>query len=761
MQHEVQMGGNVKTTMCCASALATVAMVLVAGSAGAQTLSTAGSPADQTANPSTESAPDEIVVTAQKREQRLIDVPASVSVVGGATLERQQATGLSDYAKLVPGLQLNASSPGQARLVLRGVNTGSISSTVAVYQDETVFGSSSGLINGATLTGDFDTFDIARIEVLRGPQGTLYGANALSGLIKFVPNAPNATKFEARARGGVEATKGGELSYSGNALVNLPLSDSLAVRASGYYNKRGGFIDSIGTGGSAVAKDINGYKSYGGRVSVLFEPTDKFSISAMAYLQNLDVDADDTVEANPINGATLYGRYTHSQFAKEYSRTSYRIYSGVAKYDLDFAELISATSYSTLRQDNRADFTPVYSALVQGFTGLPNQVFFDQPQSIRRFSQEVRLQSPAAPVFEWQIGGYYNHERGSLPGQLTAAVPGTTTPIAVLGDLGTTLITSRYREIAGFANATLHLGQRFDLTFGGRYSHNKQVADQLSDSVLLGGLTVFPTARSSENVFTYSVSPKIKLGDRVSVYARVAKGFRPGGPNVLPPGAPAGLGTYKSDSLISYEAGIKAETTDRTFAIDAAAFHIDWSDIQVFGVVNSFGINFNGGKAVSNGFEFTATLRPTRGLVASFNGAYTDAWLKDDTPTDVGGRAGDQLPYTPKMSVAANFDYDWSLGTDTTAYVGGSIRMLGRQTGSYNAALVAAFERQPSISGYEVVDLRAGLRFPRFSVEAYARNVGNTDGKTSLDTLGRRPLGAATAGVIRPRSIGVTLGASF
>ena len=735
------------------TALATIAVAMSAAPALAQTTDAAAPAADD--------QPAEVVVTAQKREQLLIDVPASVSVVGGATLERQQATGLSDYTKLVPGLQLNASSPGQARLVLRGVNTGSISATVAVYQDETVFGSSSGLINGATLTGDFDTFDIARIEVLRGPQGTLYGANALAGLIKFVPNAPSTRKVEGRVRGSVETTEGGDLSYTGNALLNLPLTDTLAIRASGYYNKKGGFIDSIGTGGSAVAEDINGYESYGGRISLLFKPTDRLSITAMAYLQDLSVRADDTVEANPIDGTTLYGQYTHSRFSPEFSRTSYRIYSGVLNWDLDFASLVSATSYSTLRQNNQTDFTPVYSALVESFTGLPNYDVFNQPQKIDRFTQEVRLQSPAAKVFEWQVGGYYNHERGDLPGQLRAVVPGTNTPIAVLGDLGTTLITSRYREIAGFANATVDFGERFDLTFGGRYSHNSQVADQRSDSILLGGLTIFPTARSSEDVFTYSVSPKIKLGDRVSLYARVAKGFRPGGPNVLPPGAPANLGTYKSDSLISYEAGIKAETADRSFAIDAAGFHIDWSDIQVFGIVDSFGVNFNGGRAVSDGFEFTATLRPTRGLVASVNGAYTDASLKDDTPTDVGGRAGDQLPYTPKISVSANLDYDWSLGTDTSAYVGGSIRMLGRQTASYNAALVAASGRQPSIAGYEVIDLRAGLTFSRYSIEAFARNVGNTDGKTSLDTLGRRPLGAATAGVIRPRSFGVAVGAAF
>ena len=163
--------------------ITTAGAALAAAPAFAQTATSAGTTADSsTTSPDARvGQPEDIIVTAQKREQTLIDVPQSVSVVSGASLERQQATNFKDYLKLVPGLQLNQSTPGFGRLVLRGVNTGGVASTVAVYQDETVFGSSSGLVNGAILAGDFDTFDIARIEVLRGPQGTLYGANALGG----------------------------------------------------------------------------------------------------------------------------------------------------------------------------------------------------------------------------------------------------------------------------------------------------------------------------------------------------------------------------------------------------------------------------------------------------------------------------------------------------------------------------------------------------------------------------------------------------
>ncbi len=166
---------------------------------------------------------EEVVVTASKREERLLDVPQSVSVVDGAVLERQQATNFQDYLKLVPGLQLTQDTPGVGRLVMRGINTGGVASTVAVYLDETPFGSSTGLVNGAILAGDFDTFDMQRIEVLRGPQGTLYGASSLGGVLKFVPNEPQTDHFGVRLRANVENVESGDTGYSGVGMINVPL----------------------------------------------------------------------------------------------------------------------------------------------------------------------------------------------------------------------------------------------------------------------------------------------------------------------------------------------------------------------------------------------------------------------------------------------------------------------------------------------------------------------------------------------------------
>ena len=722
--------------------------------------------ADTTATSPAALAGEDIVVTAQKRSQTLIDVPQSITVVSGATLETQQATRFEDYLKLVPGLQLNQSTPGAARLILRGINTGGVASTVAVYVDETPFGSSSGLVNGAVLAGDFDTFDISRIEVLRGPQGTFYGANSLGGVLKFVTNAPALTKTVVRGRAGVESVKGGDVGYFANAVVNVPLAPTLAVRASGYYRKDGGFIDSIGTAGSTVHNDINGDKSYGGRVSALFEPSDTFSLRASAFLQNIEANAPSTVESDAFTLATLYGRQTQSEFVPQFLNTKYRVYNVTGHVDLGIFDVTSSTSYATLHQTNRQDATFNLSGLINAIFKVPNQLYLAQNTNDDKFTQELRLTRSLGFV-DLLAGGYYTYEKGAIRQEYVAVVPGTLTPATGLPQLALVNLRSTYKEIAGFANATVHLGSRFDIDLGGRYSHNDQVANQDTAGALAGGTKVLPTAPSNEGVWTYSVAPKLKFNENLSVYGRVAKGFRPGGPNVLPPNPPAGTPTsYGSDTLTSYEVGVKGQTADRTFSIDADVFYIDWKNIQLLAVVNGFGINTNAGGARSEGAEVTATVRPLRGLDLSVNGAYTRARLVNDTSSLVGGKAGDALPFTPKYSVNLNGDYSWSLGAKTTAFAGASSRFLANQPGAFDNAFRTANGYQRQLPSYTVVDLRAGVDFGRFGLELYAKNVGNAEGKTSTGAATANggplnPAGAISTGVIRPRTVGLALTAAL
>ncbi len=722
--------------------------------------------------------PTEIIVTAQKRAQVLIDVPQSISVVTGATLEKQNASTFADYLKLVPGLQLNQSTPGQGRLIVRGVNSGGVASTVGIYMDETPFGSSSGLVNGAVLAADFDTFDLDRIEVLRGPQGTIYGASSLSGVLKFITRQPSTEAFTARGRAGIETTAGGETGYFGNLVVNVPLAETVAFRATGSYRTYGGFIDSIGTSDSDlfgvertsnVAKNINDSKTYGGRASLLFKPSDRISLRLTALAQNIEADASSVVASDPQTLRSLYGQRSQAQFVPEFSDVKYRVYNATAGLDLGFADLTTSTSYSTQKQDFRSDFTFALSSLVESIIGQENDFFQAQSTDSKKFTQEARLSSQS-DRFDWLVGAYYTNEDGRIQQDFVASAPGTVNPLTGIPLLGLAQVSSKYKEYAGFADVTIHLTDRFDLGLGGRYSHNKQGAKQVSDGALAGGFNELPTTKSDENVFTYSIAPRFEVNDNMSLYARVAKGFRPGGPNVVPPGAPPEVRSYESDSLISYEAGIKAQSRDGRFSVDAAVFHIDWTDIQLIATVSDFNINTNGSKARVDGAEISATARLVRGLSLSANAAYTNARLTEDLPPIqdiISGFKGDQLPFTPKFSAAVNVDYSWPLSTGVSASVGASARHLSRQTATYDADYVAANNEQRRIPSYGVVDLRAGLDFGKFSLDAYVQNLGNSAGRTSTEgttVFGPFPLnpgGALNTGIIRPRTVGLSLTAGI
>jgi len=241
----------------------------------------------------------------------------------------------------------------------------------------------------------------------------------------------------------------------------------------------------------------------------------------------------------------------------------------------------------------------------------------------------------------------------------------------------------------------------------------------------------------------------------------VATGYRPGGPNILPVNAPAGTpATYKSDSLTSYEAGIKGSWFERALSLDFAAYYLDWEDIQLFANINDTGVNANGGTAVSKGVEFTLATVPTEGLTVSLNGAYTDAYLTKPTDPVVGGLNGDKLPFVPKLSLNLDVDYQWPVFSSSSAYVGASVRSIRDQVAAFDLRNVDG--SQLEVPDYEVIDLRCGLLADRWSIELYVKNLDDELGRTSLSgAIGTYPDDALISGVIRPRTIGLSATVGF
>jgi iron complex outermembrane recepter protein len=582
-----------------------------------------------------------ITVTAEKREESLMNVPMSVTALGGNTLDDLQARDFSDYAALVPGLSLQSLQPGATRLTLRGQNTGGVGSTVAVYLDESPFGSSSALLNGNVNTGDFDTWDMQRVEVLRGPQGTLYGANSEGGLLKFVTNAPVLGSLSGAAEVTGESVDhggdGGEL----RAVVNLPIGDRMAFRISGFDQDAPGYVSDPATG----QRDVNEGHKQGGRASFLAAPTDDLTIRLTATTQQSKYDGTNSVDINPVTLRPLYSDLTQERAVQEPSNFKYENYNATVDWNAGPVSVLSSTSYGILNSDIVTDATPLYSGLAAALFGGAPGIPFDDNVGSKKFTQEIRLTSRDAQWLEWQVGGYFTRETGLLNEHLNAVqLPEDT----FLGTVEQLTIASTYKETAGFGDLTYHFIPQFDVQIGGRYSHNEQTA--LQSTVYNSGFGLPPqviNADSSGNVFTYSVAPRWHVDANPMVYARLSTGYRPGGPNVIPPVAPPSVERqYGADKTTNVELGIKTTQLDGLLSFDVAAFHVDWKNIQLYEEVDGVGINANGGTARTEGLEWTVGYVPVQGLTFLWTGAYTDAKLTSPAPA-LNANTGDPLPYAP------------------------------------------------------------------------------------------------------------------
>lgn len=736
---------------------------LLAGSAALLSLGFATSAMAQDSAPEDDSAGNpEIVVTAQKRSERLQDVPASVSVVSGEGLTEQGLVKFEDYANRVPGLSLTSGRPGLTQVALRGITTGPAQSAAATgfYVGEAPIGSVNAYSGGSNTTLDLDPSDLAQIEVLKGPQGTLYGANAMGGLVKYVTADPDYNDITGRASASVSTVEKGGTGYGFRGAINVPIvTDTIAIRASAYHRRDAGFIDI--TGGLAKGNDVNWVKVSGGRVVLGARLGSNFEVQLQAIAQNTETGGSSAYDVDATTLKPIYGDLQAVRQVREPGKVQFRLYNGVIKGDLGGVDLVSSTTYQIAKAYTHGDSTVAFGPTVGFFsfgTG-PVAVQSNQETRIARFSQEVRATATgvAGGVLDLQAGAYYTSEKGRnrIPYfgtfSLTTGAPLTpAVPFAIAG------IFSNYEEYSVFGNATVHLGDKFDVLFGGRYSH----ADQVYDHAYSGTLILLTTGALSNayhntdkaGVFTFLVSPRFKISDNAMVYARVASGYRPGGPNALAPGASP---TFKADQLVSYEAGFKLSGADGRITFDAAVFHTDWRDVQAQTSAGGFNYIVNGGDAVSDGGEVTIRITPSRGLVFGFNGAYTNARLTENAPA-AGGVKGDKLPFVPDFSGSFTGQYSWAVSSNVDATLGGSVNHTGDRVSNYST------KAPRNVDAFTTINLNAGLDFGTFNLSVFAKNLTDERGILALASQttapGGNPFGSA---VITPRTIGAEVAIKF
>ena len=717
----------------------------------------------------------EVVVTAQKRQEKLINVPMAVTAITSDSIKSMHLVDFADLETHVPGLSVELEAPGLNKLTLRGENVGGVGSTVTTYIDDVPFGSSNALANGSIAAGDFDTWDLQRVEVLRGPQGTLYGAGSEGGLIKYVTNPPDPTRLASEFELGDEDVAHGQNALSYKAMVNLPVTGRAALRLDGFYTRLPGYINDPQLGQS----DVNRGYQEGGRASFLVNVTDDLSIRLTAFGQLLHTDGSPQIDVvgapDPLAPPADQlqpddGNYDQHRFIAEPATFKYDIYSATLDWRLGWGTLTAITSYGTTTENQlfdgtSADFAP-------GFTGgdlveslLPPGTNAGAAETddlyIKKFTQELRLASAADQTLEWQLGAFYTREASTLAETIPSFIIPTlaSTGLPSLEDIE---LDALYREWSGFGQVTYHFNPALDLTLGGRWSENKQ-----SENESIGGLLVDPPqlsgGGSTGTDFTYSVAPRWHLSQDTMAYVRVASGYRAGGPNALPPITPSGVPTsYQADSTVNYEIGLKTLQLDRRLSIDVDAFLIQWKKIQLFEFVDQFGINANGGTATSKGLEWSFVLTPVQGLNLALTGSYVDAYLTEDAPA-TGGLSGDPLPYAPKWSNSLDVDYTWHAFGDYSGSVGATWSYIGSRRNDFAASATVVndavvFEPNPRVdlSGYNTFNIRVGLQNERWTFALYCKNLADARGLTFYTNTGTPNSGGAIV-IQQPRTIGATI----
>jgi iron complex outermembrane receptor protein len=737
----------------------------------------------------------EIVVTAEKRESTVQKTPISITAISGADL---QAAGLSDFtsvAQQVPGISFKTSGPGQTEFEMRGLtSTGGESPTVGFYLDDAVLTPAAMAQNGKTVI-DPSLFDLNRVEVLRGPQGTLYGAGSMGGTIKLVTNQPDPHAFGANVEViGSGTTGGGGFNHTENVMVNIPLmQDVVALRLVGTDKYIDGWIDrkvlnpfpvevnnSTARGdvaGAPVVQDTrhsNTEQLRAGRASLLIQPTDRLSITVGYMHQSLTQNGANTIDGPPLNEVHYQPFDVAEPFEDKFDLSTL-----TGKYNFDSFQLVSATAYWDRRQNQTQDISEAMQDYIGGFFGPPAAWPFSSTGTVteagntwfglgagtiseddytRQFSEELRLASTGSDPLQWLIGAYYSSFGATS--HVYSFYPNTANGFN--GDFGTTNLADNHRKVdidqyAAFGEVSYMLPSHIKASLGARYYqyHSNSVTSVSGVSANGTSNPLFGLAQNS------GVTPKLDLAyipdDNTTVYATASKGFRPGGPNSpipVPPCLSAAPTQFGPDSVWNYELGEKLRFFNSRVTVNGDIYYEDWTNVQQQ-VAPKCGFKFtaNAGKAKVYGAELEVAVVLIPGFVLAQNVGYTHATNSTTLPA-AGVVSGQRLLDVPEVTANTTLSYKQPLGEGRN--------LVARLTNSYVDSIQDITFTRNTLPSYDLVGFRLGVETVRWSAFLFVDNLTNKMALLS-DT------GALSANISilnriatnQPRTIGADLNVKF
>jgi len=707
---------------------------------------------------------EEVMVTASRREESLQDTGLSVTAWQPEEFAKVGLDSLRDIIEYSPGVYYSGgATPQDNSITMRGISNFLSSPSVGVYLDDIPVGSGGNNSAGSVLAFDAMQLDLERVEVIKGPQGTLYGASAMGGVMRYITRDASLEEFSGMANVDWSVTKHGEFNQKYGFRMSTPIvSEKVGFSLSGGYENIGGFIDRIPGAVSGAAKDVNGNLGYNILAKLNANITDRFSASLMAMGMKKTWDGANVVPVAGPPFEPVYGPYeTDTSLSDDQYKLD--IYGLTLNYEFDRSRLISSTSYQELRTSAVTDLVVSFGPLLELFSGeKTTEAPFTGGYSTDRFVQEVRLESESNDKLEWTVGAIYSDEESGNLQRLEGLPAGF-----VLLDVN---IPSTLKEFAGFGSVTWYLNPNFDITAGGRLAKVKTtVAIDDGPEILVVDT---PPTKSSKNIDTWSLAARWRPSDNLSLYSRLATGYRPANAN-LPLKDEFGNNVaplvVESDELLSFEVGAKGVANEGRLSYDVAAWYQKWDNLQARIFVNGAATGGNANSDVTAyGFEGTINYSPIDPLTLIASAAYTHSTLDDDETSAFGALAGEDIPGVPAWTFSAMARYDFHVTDSINGFIGGGVRYVGdRNTGFEGGIGKDGTEITPLIANFVIdsfvlADANVGIVTDRFTTTFYVTNLFDEYAYSSGSA--RPGVGdsiRATTSVVTPRTAGVRFSVAF
>jgi outer membrane receptor protein involved in Fe transport len=744
-------------------------MVLAAPLAMAQNNPLPASSSSAAAPPSNGQAVtlSEVMVTANRRREPEREVPMHVDAVQAATLRQLGAKNLNDYVSYQPGVFFaSAGGTGQGELVMRGVSTGNQTSpTVSLYIDDVPVGGSTVYAASATFLFDPALLDLDHIEFLYGPQGTLYGAGSMGGLVKYVTVKPDLSGVSGNVGGDISNTNRGGMSYAEHASINLPLvKDKAAVRISAVDQHTTGVYQAVG---ETPAGGADRTHTKGARVQLEVDPVDKLTLNVTAMAQKIMANGlsmgDFDLQGQPISG----GPYNRALNHREPFTQTLQLYSFHAGYDFDWATLDWISSYQKFVNHSVQDYPDTFLGLLNllgpefGLTQPMSSLYVDSQYTVHKASQEIRFTSRKNETLDWLFGLWLNREnvweQYALQGD-NLPPPGSTALIQQA-------VNARFEEYAGYGDLTWHIKPTLDLTVGARASGNTQRLANMEQGLFAGSPGGFREHMKSQDI-TKMITLTWRPTDKDSYYARASTGYRPGGlqaplqSTLLGPN-PNATNTFGSDNLESYELGYKGSYLDRHLNVGIDGYDIEWHHMQLYTFTLGNAIIQNAGDARIKGVEMQGSYSNGPWELGA-SGAYTDAFTNNGAP-QLGIQPNAPLPYSARWAGTVSGKYKFILaGTD--AYIGAVVRASSHRNAGFDGDVSDPNFKLP---GFMFLDFNLGVNLRGgTNIDFYVRNALNR--QVPIGTLNDEAVNfLATVGgpmlvqMSTPRTVGVAFNVPF